>query len=94
MADTNPEDEIGDIKCPVDRIVGTPDPYTGGDQIGGCEKAAGEQSRRDEKGGPPPAWRGLLRDGTDLMGECLVSIRTPDQGYAGQRVGERGGLAV
>ena len=59
VTDTDPENEVGDVPGPADRMIQSPGADAGGDLVAEAEETKRRDRCRDRERDPPPARRGL-----------------------------------
>src|ERR1700674_93987 len=84
VSDTDPENEVGDVPSPADRMIQSPGADAGRDLVAETEEAERRHHRSDGKRDPPPAGRVRFDDAGDALGDptevpLVQNKRRPNQ---------------
>ena len=79
MTDTDPENEVGDVPRPADRMIQSPRADAGGNLVAETEQTEGRDPRGDRKRNPPPARRRVFDRARDAIGDPIEIALVQDQ---------------
>src|SRR5712691_10538188 len=85
MSDTNPEDEVGDVPGPTDRMIQSPHPDAGGNLVAETEKTERGSAGGDRKSDPPPARRWLFDHARNPLRKPAKITPVQNQRYTRER---------
>ena len=69
VSDTDPEHEVGDIPCPADGNIQSPDTDPGGNKVGQHCRGKGGHCAKNDCGDPPPERGRLFHNATNVVGD-------------------------
>src|SRR5260370_10848550 len=86
VPDTDPENEVGDVPGPANRMIQSPGADAGRNLVTETEQTESGDRRGDRESDPPPAWRRLFDRARDPFRYPPKVAPVQDQGRARERL--------